>query len=68
MSFHGAPTRLAIVVACKGCQKAVPTGERSIPDNPITVCCPSCGEHRRYRPTEIYEGRISFGLIQSGKR
>ena len=68
MSFHGAPTRLVIVVTCKSCQKAVPTGERSILDNPIAIRCPACNEHRYYRPTEIYEGRMAFGLIQGGKR
>ena len=68
MSFHGAPTRLAIVVTCKGCQKAVPSGEPSIPENPIKVRCPACSEHRYYRPSEVYEGRLAVGLIQGGKR
>ena len=68
MSFHGAPTRLSLVCTCKRCQKAIPAGIRSIPDNAIAIKCPACGEHRQYRPSEVHEGRLTFELIQGGKR
>ena len=68
MSFQGAPTRLALLVACKGCKRAISAGIRSIPDNPVAVLCPRCREHRQYRPSGIYEGRMPFELLQGGKR
>ena len=57
MSFHGAPTRLALVVACKGCHRVIPSGVPSVPDTATTIRCPACGEVRQYRPSEVYEGR-----------
>ena len=68
MSFHGAPTRLALVVSCKGCQRIIPAGISSIPDNATTLRCLQCGEVRQYRPSEVYEGRAPLHLIQGGKR
>ncbi len=68
MSFHGAPTRLALLVACKGCERPIPAGIRSIPDNPVAVECPACRERRQYRPSEVYEGRKPLELIQGGRR
>lgn len=66
MSFHGASTRIALVVRCKGCSRQVTAGIRSIPDNAVVISCPLCKEPRRYRPSEIYEGRIALGLIEGG--
>ncbi len=68
MSFHGAPARLALVVRCKGCHRQVTAGIESIPDNALAILCPLCKEHRQYRPTEIFEGRLALELIQGGKR
>ena len=68
MSFHGVPTRFALLVACKGCQRPISAGIGSIPDNPVAVLCPACREHRRYRPSEVYEGRMPAELPREGKR
>jgi hypothetical protein len=68
MSFHGAPVRLALVVSCKGCQRPVPAGVHSIPDNPVPVRCVLCREHRYYRPSEVYEGRVAFEVTHGGSR
>ena len=68
MSFHGAPTRLSLVVSCKGCHRPVSVGIHSIPDNLVAVICPLCQEHRRYLPTEIYEGRNAFEVLRGGRR
>ena len=68
MSFHGVPTRLALLVACKGCKRPISAGTRSIPDNPVAVLWPVCREHRRYRPSEIYEGRLPSELLREGQR
>jgi hypothetical protein len=67
MSFQGVLPRLALVVECKGCHQPVPTGLRSIPDNPVAIRCPLCNEHRYYRSGEVYEGRVSFQLQGSKK-
>jgi len=67
MSFHGAPTRLALLVACKGCGRSISAGFRSVLDNAVAIVCPLCQEHRQYRPSEVYEGRIPFELLQGGK-
>ena len=62
MSFHGAPTRHALIVTCKGCQRPVPARITSIPDNAVIVLCPLYKEKRYYRPSEIHEGRITFDV------
>ena len=30
----------------------------------IAMVCPLCGEHRRYLPTEIFQGRVSWELLK----
>ena len=34
-----------------------------MPDRWIVAVCPLCGENRRYLPTEIFRGRISWELF-----
>jgi hypothetical protein len=34
----------------------------------IAVKCPLCGEHRRYLPTEVFQGRVSYALVRKPVR
>jgi hypothetical protein len=41
-----------------------PRASRSpVPAQPIAARCPICGEHRRYLPSEVFLGRLSYLLM-----
>jgi hypothetical protein len=43
----------------------------TLPASWIAVNCPLCSEHRRYLPTEVFQGRVSWQLdkrhVRSGQ-
>jgi hypothetical protein len=48
------------VVRCKGCDRNFAAPVETMPASWIAVKCPMCGEHRRYLPAEIFQGRVSW--------
>jgi len=52
-----------IVVAGKGCQEKIPAPIQTMPDAWIVADCPFCGAKRWYLPAEIFQGRLSHGLL-----
>jgi hypothetical protein len=75
MSLHytqqQGPFPTVFVVRCKLCSRNVPAGVDAFPFNRNTVvCCPLCGEPRRYRPTEVFLGWVDglFWEQQASRR
>jgi hypothetical protein len=66
--FQGPPIQRAFVVCCKGCGENIPAPVETLPSSWIATKCPLCGEHRRYLPTEIFQGRIAFQLAKKPVR
>ena len=60
--FQGPSSQRAIVIRCKGCGENVPAGIETLPASWIAVKCPLCSEHRRYLPTGVFQGRVSYAL------
>ena len=56
------------VIRCEGCGENVPAGVETLPASWIAVKCPLCSEHRRYLPTEVFQGRVSYALIRKPVR
>jgi hypothetical protein len=50
------------IIACKGCGENIPAPVGTMPDTWIIADCPLCGAKRRYLPTDIFQGRLSFHL------
>jgi hypothetical protein len=62
--FQGPPNQTAFVIRCKGCAENIPAPVETLPASWIAAKCPLCGEHRRYLPTEIFQGRLSYALLR----
>ena len=65
--FQGPQSWRAFVVRCKRCGENVPAGVETLPASWIAVKCPLCTEHRRYLPTEVFQGRVSYALAQEAR-
>jgi hypothetical protein len=39
-----------------------------VPSQPIAAKCPLCGEHRRYLPSEVFLGRLSYLFLRKPVR
>jgi hypothetical protein len=66
--FQGPPSKFAFVIRCKKCGENIPAPVETLPASWIAAKCPLCGEHRRYLPTEIFQGRLSYALIRRPMR
>jgi hypothetical protein len=55
--FGSVPGSKSFVVTCKRCRREAPSGVREFPFQSIVVCCPLCGELRRYLPSEVFLGK-----------
>jgi hypothetical protein len=66
--FQGPPNQSAFVIRCKGCHQNIPAMVETLPPSWIAVKCPLCGEHRRYLPNEIFQGRLSYQLVRKPVR
>ena len=62
--FQGPRSWRDFVIRCKGCGENIPGGGETLPASWIAVKCPLCSEHRRYLPTEVFQGRVSYALIR----
>ena len=56
--------RCDFTVRCKGCGENIPAPVLTLPDSWIVAACPLCGQHRRYLPSEIFRGNLSYRLEQ----
>jgi hypothetical protein len=66
--FHGPPPAHGLVVRCKGRGENIPAPVETLPAQPIAARCPLCAEHRRYLPSEIFQGRLSHFLLRKPVR
>ena len=66
--FQGPSSQRDFVVRCKRCGENVPAGVETLPASWIAAQCPLCGEHRRYLPTEVFQGRVSYALLKKPAR
>lgn len=67
--FHAPTSGLyPFVIVCKGCHRNIPAPVEAIPDSWIIAACPLCGEHRRYLPNDIFQGRLSHELLAKSRR
>jgi hypothetical protein len=62
--FQGPSILRAFVVRCKGCGENIPAPVETLPASWIAAACPLCGEKRRYLPTEVFAGRISYRAMK----
>ncbi|HVW78709.1 MAG TPA: hypothetical protein VHB45_13940 [Alloacidobacterium sp.] len=61
MDFRGPiPRTHPFVITCKRCGENIAAPVETIPDSWIIAQCPLCREKRRYLPSEIFQGRLSF--------
>jgi len=49
-------------VRCKKCGENIPAPVATMPDAWIVTECSLCGEKRRYLPSEIFRGNLSYKL------
>jgi phage FluMu protein Com len=68
LMFQGPPSQHNFVIRCKRCGENIPALVETLPASWIAVKCPLCGEHRRYLPTEIFQGRVSYALLRKPVR
>jgi hypothetical protein len=68
LMFPGPESAKRVVVRCKGCRENIPAPVESVPSQPIAARCPLCGEHRRYLPSEVFLGRLSYMFIRKPVR
>jgi hypothetical protein len=61
--FQGPKKLHSLVVRCKRCGRDFPAPVETMPASWIAAKCPMCGEHRRYLPTEIFQGRVAWELL-----
>jgi hypothetical protein len=66
--FQGPSSQRAFVVRCKRCGENVPAMAETLPASWVAVKCPLRSEHRRYLPTEVFEGRVSYALFRKPVR
>jgi hypothetical protein len=66
--FQGPPPTRTIVICCKGCRENIPAPVETVPAQPIAAKCPLCGQHRRYLPSEVFQGRLSHMLLRKPVR
>src|SRR5580704_4588546 len=66
--FQGPQSWRHFVIRCKGCGENVPAMVERLPASWIAIKCPLCSEHRRYLPTEVFQGRVSYALIRKPVR
>jgi hypothetical protein len=52
------------VICCKQCRRNIPAPVETMPDQYFVAKCPLCGAKRNYRPTELFQGRLSYELIR----
>jgi hypothetical protein len=56
---------------CKRCRETIAAPIQTMPGSWIVATCPLCREKRRYLPTEIFQGSLSWAFEewrrQSGK-
>jgi hypothetical protein len=64
LMFQGASSPLRVVVRCKGCGENIPAPVETMPAQPIAATCPLCGEQRRYLPSQVFQGRLSWRLLK----
>ena len=62
LMFPVAESRHDFVIRCKGCSENIPAPVKTLPASWIAAKCPLCGEHRRYLPSEVFQGRLSHQL------
>jgi len=59
--FDLPPSRFCdYTIRCKGCGENIPAPVETMPDYWVITTCPLCGERRRYLPSEIFSGRLSY--------
>ena len=56
------------MIRCKGYGENVPAMLETLPASWIAVKCPLCSEHRRYLPTEVFQGRVFYVLLKKSVR
>jgi hypothetical protein len=56
------------VIQCKGCGENIPAPVETVPAQAIAAKCPLRGEHRRYLPSELFQGRLSYKLLRKPVR
>jgi len=62
--FRGPTTGVhPFVIVCKDCQQNIPAPVETMPDSWIIADCPFFGARRRYLPADIFQGRLSHGLL-----
>ena len=66
--FPAAESCHDFVVRCKGCSENIPAPVTTLPASWIAARCPLCGEHRRYLPSEVFQGRLSHQLMRKPVR
>jgi hypothetical protein len=54
--FPAAESRHDFVIRCKGCSESIPAPVKTLPASWIVAKCPLWGEHRRYIPSEVFQG------------
>jgi hypothetical protein len=55
-------------VRSKGCGETIPTPVGTMPDTWIVATCPLCGDRRRYLPTDVFRGMLSYKLYSGESR
>jgi hypothetical protein len=53
-----------MVIRCKRCGENITAPVETLPAQPIAARCMLCGEHRRYLPSEVFQGRVSHLLLK----
>jgi hypothetical protein len=66
--FQGPAIGRGLVIRCKRCGQNIPAPVETLPAQPIAAKCPLCEEHRRYLPSEVFQGRLSHLLIKKPVR
>ena len=66
--FQGPQGWRDFVIRGKGCGENVPAMVETLPASWIAVKCPLCSEHRRYLPTEVFQGRVFYALVRKPGR
>jgi hypothetical protein len=50
------------------CSEVIPAPVESVPAQPIIAVCPLCGEERRYLPSQVFQGHLSWKLMRKPVR
>lgn len=62
--FQGPGAERNFIIRCKGCRENIPAPVETMPAQPVIAKCPLCNEIRRYLPSEIFRGRLSYLLMR----